>query len=440
MKPVDLNVNHIAEVKIRNFADLSNPSVEQTAVVKVNHNTFKVTISATGDVNVSFNKFGFFNIFRSDSKNRLAEQIRSQIDKWKTNIAEPDIDALKTTIANDTSKKLAKYYDVNNETGYADVRNNEIAVYGFSNLRAMNAEDLVENHNVSYSMIDDYNRGIGIKPGALGLLKLGENLNNIKNGTCDINPPEEDYSVDKITKWMNFLRRPENFRKIDILGRLREYIAIATHPTKDDKQATGWRGEFARNGLDKAMEIFVRKNLPGEGLKIDMDAMGNNVLEINDNLVPLLADALKLIATKGNGNLTEELVESCIREAARDGGLEVEDPHVYALKEALNLIVDTALFRQTSKLGLDFFKETNTPVMFYWTNHKGHTLPNNTRTLNDKWWKNTDESIKKHYGASITFSEMRHVQKMLKVMPKAEELFNEDEHPFTLIKIAGQLV
>ncbi len=440
MKPVDLNVNHIADVKIRDFADFSNPEGEQTAIVKVNRNTFKVTVSAKGDVDVAFKSFGFLNVFKSRTKARLAQQIQSQIEDWKKQIAAHDPDAIKATIAENTSEGLMNIFGVDPDTGYADARGTEVAVYGFSTIRAQNAKGLEDDHKVTYAMIDHYNRGIGVDPSALGVIKIGERLENIKNGTCKINPPEDGYSIERITQWMHFLQRPENFRKIDILGRLREYVGIAAHPTRDDKQATGWRGEFARNGLKKAMEAFVRKKLPGDGLKIDMDPYGHNVLEIDDDLVPLMAKALCLIVTKGNGKITADQIKTFIREAAVACGIELQDPHVYALQEALDLIVSCAFFRQTSKLGLEFFKETSTPVLFYWTNYKGQAIPENNRALTNKWWKNPAESIKKHYGASITFSEMRHVQKMLKVKPKAQDIFNEEMHPFNLIKVEGQLI
>ncbi len=440
MNPVDLNVRHIADVRIKDFADLANPEVAQTAVVKVNSNTFKVSISSKGDVNVSFHKFGLFNFLKGRTKERLVNQIRSQIEDWKKQIATPDADELKTTIADNTSEALADVFDIDNETGYADAHGKEIAVYGFSNIRAENAQGLEENHNVTYAMIDEYNTGIGVAPNSLGLVKIGKRLESIKNGTCKIDPPQDGYTPEKLTQWMKFLQRPENFKKINIMGRLREYVGIANHPTRADKKATGWRGEFARNGLEKAMVAFVRKNLPGDGLKLDMDPMGHNVLEVNDDIVSLLADTLSLIVTKGNENLTEEQVKEFLREAAADCGMKLEEPHEYALQEALDLIVSTAFFRQTSKLGLEFFKETKTPVLFYWTNYKGQTVPENNRALSNKWWKNPAESINKHYGASITFSEMRHVQKMLHVKPKEETLFKEDQDPFNIIKITGQLV
>ncbi len=42
MKNVNLTVDHIADVRIRDFADFSKPEVAQTATVKVNSNTFDI--------------------------------------------------------------------------------------------------------------------------------------------------------------------------------------------------------------------------------------------------------------------------------------------------------------------------------------------------------------------------------------------------------------
>ena len=179
MKPVDLNVNHIADVKIRDFADFSNPEGEQTAIVKVNRNTFKVTVSAKGDVDVAFKSFGFLNVFKSRTKARLAQQIQSQIEDWKKQIAAHDPDAIKATIAENTSEGLMNIFGVDPDTGYADARGTEVAVYGFSTIRAQNAKGLEDDHKVTYAMIDHYNRGIGVDPSALGVIKIGERLENI---------------------------------------------------------------------------------------------------------------------------------------------------------------------------------------------------------------------------------------------------------------------
>lgn len=76
------------------------------------------------------------------------------------------------------------------------------------------------------------------------------------------------------------------------------------------------------------------------------------------------------------------------------------------------IVMRNMFFRQTSKLGLEFFKQEGTPVMFQWSNHEGVSLENSEKTITNTWWKDDRDSVHNHYGATITFSEMRHVMKM----------------------------
>jgi hypothetical protein len=94
-------------------------------------------------------------------------------------------------------------------------------------------------------------------------------------------------------------------------------------------------------------------------------------------------------------------------------------------------ILRNMFFRQTSKLGLDFFRQRGVPVMFQWTNHQGVSLEDSDKTIKNTWWKDPADSVHNHYGATITFSEMRHVVKM-----QQRELLNG----FDLIKIHGMKV
>ena len=62
------------------------------------------------------------------------------------------------------------------------------------------------------------------------------------------------------------------------------------------------------------------------------------------------------------------------------------------------------------------------PVMFYWTNYQGQSMPEDNRAVTGRWWKDPGDSIRNHYGASITFSEMRHVQKMMRLEQDGEQM------------------
>ena len=68
----------------------------------------------------------------------------------------------------------------------------------------------------------------------------------------------------------------------------------------------------------------------------------------------------------------------------------------------------TAFWRQTSKLGLDFFKARGETVVFEWTKFDG--AKTDGTELADKWWKRPDADVRDHAGVAVTNSEMRHLQ------------------------------
>ena len=72
-----------------------------------------------------------------------------------------------------------------------------------------------------------------------------------------------------------------------------------------------------------------------------------------------------------------------------------------------------ATFRQTSKLGLSFFKEEKVPVMFQYADYNGSSLRNNFQKKVDAedQWKGDNLDIKAG-GSAITYSEMRHIERM----------------------------
>ena len=416
MSQINLNVAHISDVNIRDFADFSNLGGDQKAVIRVNSNTFAVSVLADGNVSVNF-KGGFFNLLRGKTRERLANHIRAQVDAWKAATAKPDEGALKTTIAGNTEKAIGTLFPA--ESGNIDAHGAEVAVYGFSTVRQANFES-AEKLNIKYSMIDDYNAGLGLRPQTVTLPNIAKRLEEIRSGSCNFQAKHSGIPKEKLNAWLQFLQRPENMKKLDILGRLREYITIGDKPSKADKKLTGWKGEFARGGSKLALESFVRKNLPGECLNTELDEGGT--FRITDIHVKLLAKALNYLVTQFEGKENNASVNGSIVQAAEDLGMELDDEEVLALNIALDGIVGNAFFRQTSKMGLDFFRENKIPVMFYWTNYQGQSMPDDNRAVTGRWWKDAGDSVQNHYGASITFSEMRHVQKMTRLEQDGEQM------------------
>ncbi len=433
MSQIDLNTAHIADVNIKDFADFSNLGGDQKAVIKVNRNTFNVSVSAGGDVSVSF-KGGLFNIFRGKTKSRLLDQIKAQVDGWKAATAKPDENALKDTIAASTDKALGKAFGAAPGMDAVDGQGAEVAVYGFSNIRQDNYDSAM-SHNIKYSMVDDYNRYIGISPRAITAHSINNVIKDLQDNPDQVFDKSTDIPRENLLEWRHFLGRPENIKKIDILGRIREYIEIGVNPTRADKKLTGWKGEFARSGAEKGLQAFVRKNIPGDSKMIEVydDDNAKVNVSITDAHIAVLADALYFLVTQDVENITTPLVNGCLVEAAKENGMQLSQTEMQALNEVVDSIIGNAFFRQTSKLGLDFFREKGIPVMFYWTNHQGYSMPDENPALGKKWWKDLNASIQDHYGAAITFSEMRHVQKMLRTE-------SEGGQPFIFAKIMGQKV
>ena len=95
-------------------------------------------------------------------------------------------------------------------------------------------------------------------------------------------------------------------------------------------------------------------------------------------------------------------------------------------------VVFTAFFRQTSKLGLEFFRQRGVPILFQWSDYQCRSLLNGSgdREIHDKWWHNGYGGNTRGKQGSITYSEMRHVGR-LEHMPGPK---------LNVIKVAGSEV
>ena len=60
---IDQTVRHIADSNIRSIIDLSNAEGSQKGIIRAGGNTYNVTVSENGKVNVSF-QGGWFNFLR----------------------------------------------------------------------------------------------------------------------------------------------------------------------------------------------------------------------------------------------------------------------------------------------------------------------------------------------------------------------------------------
>ena len=83
-------------------------------------------------------------------------------------------------------------------------------------------------------------------------------------------------------------------------------------------------------------------------------------------------------------------------------------------------VLSYAFFRQTSKLGLEFFRDKGTPVMFQFADYAGQSYKNREMDLYkpEGWRKGENsEDFSKDGGAPITNSELRRAVKLNEVEP-----------------------
>ena len=404
---IDQTVKHIADAQIRSVIDLSNATGRQQGVIKVNHNTFNVSVGENGKVDVSF-RGGWFNFWRKDSLNRMRTAMQTQYDQFRNtydaNVRRPDIvdtyeDQFSPAVKTARDKTDAA---LGNRFG-ADAGRQEIVLYGFSDVRDM-VVDKMEQHNVNFTSIDYYNTQFGIDPATLTFDSLPGILDGIKNGTLKLTGNDDGIvSREKLGRWGEFLH--DNAGKIDMFSKIRQYKTAAENPRRF-KNETGWVGEAARKGIDRMMESLVRKNIPGDERRI----YGSYKLT-NRDITAISYFFQKMAELDGKAS-KEEREQLMLEGLAYAGYSEVDLSFRDGLLRLATIVMRNMFFRQTSKLGLEFCKQEGTPVMFQWSNHEGVSLDGSDKTIKNTWWKNDRDSVHNHYGATITFSEMRHVMRM----------------------------
>ena len=100
--------------------DLSNATGRQSGVIKVNHNTYNVSVGRDGKVDVSF-KGGWFNFLRKDSLERMRHAMQTQYDQFMS-----DYNALIDIIL-EVNPDCALLFITNNDS-YKRIRKNKYQV------------------------------------------------------------------------------------------------------------------------------------------------------------------------------------------------------------------------------------------------------------------------------------------------------------------------
>ncbi len=446
MSDVNLHMNQIQDLSLtsltNNFKDESGNL--HGGKIEFGGKTYNVSI-ANGKADITqaqtnvFSKF--FSLFKDISHTPTAQMLTERFN----NIVElsKDEQVMKNLrsmqIAHNNSAMLNKI--IEQQPGQQVL---EVADYGFGPARnAVRDAGIVktvgENAGVQINLnkIDDYNKIIGIVPDELAAPKLPGLIDNVRSGTLQIDMsqvPDGKFNEERVGQWKEFLQK--NADRLDTPKRLYQLLTSPKTAAQTGK-TTGWDAEFAKDP-DKALEQFIVKNLQRRDFaKIDQNGLKFLTEKLKEYVAlynmpdPAQRDASiqKFFSDPknwANPNDPEEM------DRLNATGLYEVDAEGYSPEEvaqeqemqrqpknfkAYNLLCNVlmySVFRQTSKLGLEFFRSQNIPVMFQNADINGKALQGRMDTvLKENTWKKGFIQGK-NTNSPITHSEMRHVERLKK--------------------------
>lgn len=417
------HVNDIKDLKadeiVANMTDVQNKdgSSSKTGKVKIGRKTYNITMSTDDSrINVS-RKYGFFGtLFGLNRHTKTAIALENKIKELvKTNdytLLQSNLKQFKQIIKDNPDKKIINVADYGFKTNRNLLGKSKI-------LLRLNSDLAKEGRMIHFNKIDEYNTRVGIKPESLKLKCYLDTMNKISSGSLQMIEGKKDKDVQKeqLQKWTQFLSRPENMRKINIPMKLYSYL----HPEGTEKtgstKTTGWQTAFSKDS-NAALKSFVIKNLSYEAKDI-----------ANDKLIQKLADKLReyveIVALKDKE--PEAYKAKFTAFMSRKNWATPKESQAIQKGEKLSIdnlrdfqifqnILIYSTFRQTSKLGLSFFKEQKTPVMFQFSDYNGKSLKGSgiEKIKNEDFWKNGQGYKKGTAGSAITHSELRQVERLQK--------------------------
>lgn len=360
------------------------------ATIRVGKDAFRVSFAGDGGVAVSFATTSFFHLFQRSRKTAVRERIRELVQL--KSVTEDVARAVSATGFRDNVARTMRAEAGN----IRQAAGGKLAHYGFSDVRVqafgiINGAAVEPNgaHVMTHQLINDYNRVIGLDDSTNAATTIAFVRDN-NQGMWRYDPldrPSADICREDQEAWIRFLRGHD----IDLFSKIRQARAEAA-----DGKVTGWAGEIARQGIKGAVLDLVRKNLdprvvrPNPDVNLVLNAVADAVIEAVD------ADFTGL-DVRGVAARLREIVDRHAPRGRADLAWKMFDN-----------AATCAFWRQTSKLGLDFFKARGQTVVFEWTTFDG--LRSDGTELADKWWKRPEEDVRTHPGVAITNSEMRHLQ------------------------------
>lgn len=396
----EITVNNVNQIDSSAFVEDSTQKL-QNGTIRLGKSIYNVRFE-NGDIKVGFKNW-FLNLFHRNMSKAIKSQLEKKLSADKFVITQ-SFNAAKEIGSKGGVKQVILY-------GMSEVRQ-----VGKAAIEKANEELKVEGKGFKATTIDTYNSSIGVdwdlvKDDPITI------FSSIRNGTVDSNMTEDDINgydevieQDTRTEWKQFLK--QNADKIDIFKKIANFINEGSHPAARGAKKTGWAEQVRKYGEDATLKGFILKQLSPETRR---DYLKNGTI---DTYVCILKEC---VAKTNEGNLTKQEYEAILKKyyPHHDEMIDNITRHddFYPCRDFKEVITN-AFFRQTSKLGLEFFQSKGVKVVFHWTNRKGNSMntQSNKEDLHNKWWLNNNylnKANKNKYG-SITYSEMRHVERLEK--------------------------
>ena len=431
-----LNVNDIKDITSGwlavNFEDQRGRL--QSGAITVNGERFNVSFASNGAATVKKHYEGFFGGIRSFF---LGHTARAQEIERKMNSIILANGGRDFKIVSNSNAYLANVMRNSQVTGRLEVANyglapNRQAVEDAKLIAALNEKYASAGKTLFFNKIDDYNSLSGINPASFSPREFTGTLEKIRTNSLgnNQNVSTSDFDMEKVAAWKAFLARPENVAKIDIPGKLHRLMNLPQghHAAKE----TGWEATFA-NAADKeeALAQFVLKNMPYSAKDISPEDFKDlcarvkqfaalSAMEAGPEKDAAMADFFKRENWLGRKEMDmlqeiraenqDENEEDLISYWESQTGLENTEKYVL-----FSNIYTNAMFRQTSKMGLEFFREQKIPVLFQYADYTGRSMEGRFNSEVRKEASKTGlDDVRGSGGSPITYSEMRRAAKISK--------------------------
>jgi len=441
MSDINLNLKSVADLKAIDVVDkLSEGNELKSGKIKIKGKTYNMSVIKEGaeqSINVTREYTGWFANFRNKhcTKNthtaiNFSRHLKTVLDSREYAVVGNSYHTLLEIAKNDkTNRRNIEVADYGLAPNRKLLSSQKVAQVVNSRLAAMNIQK-----TVSLNMIDTYNNLGGFTYSSLNINNYADTMQRVENGLKIDNKKFNHlhHTVDKeqLKKYHNFLSKPENLEKINIPKKLYNYLH-QDEPLKATDKQTGWKAEFKRNP-DEALKNFVIKNT-------HFAYRGNKELILKS--LPLIKDYVAIMIIKDQQKRDEKLIELAQDERWLDKQEKKKHDEkikqiikkykatpqqaktayakAHSLKEDsklfrfVNSVICYATFRQTSKLGLEFFRGEKVPVMFQFSDFFQKDLEGEEyqKIEEDKFW-NQSKLNEDGAGSAITHSELRKVARM----------------------------